>query len=75
MVSMATVDVILEHRGWHTKLVISPLLLVLGHLVWSRFKAKTMPFHPMVSNASDLICILMNFNENIKNDRKIAKSL
>ena len=31
MVSMATVNMILEHRGVHTKLVIYPLLLILDH--------------------------------------------
>ena len=31
MVSMATVNVILEHGGVHTKLLISPLLLTLDH--------------------------------------------
>ena len=39
MVSMAMVNVILEHGCVHTKLVISPLLLTLDHGTWSHFKA------------------------------------
>ena len=31
MVSMATINVVLEHGGVHTKLVISPILLILDH--------------------------------------------
>ena len=31
MVSMATVNMSLEHGGVHTQLVISPLLLILDH--------------------------------------------
>ena len=31
MVSMATVNVVLEHEGVHIKLAISPLLLILDH--------------------------------------------
>ena len=31
MVSMATINMILEHGGVHTKLVIYPLLLILDH--------------------------------------------
>ena len=39
MVSMATVNVILEHGVVHTKLVMSPLLLILNHYIWSQFEA------------------------------------
>ena len=31
IVSMATVNIILEHGGVHAKLVMSPLLLILDH--------------------------------------------
>ena len=36
---MATADVILEHGGVYTKLLMSPLLLILDHRTWSHFKA------------------------------------
>ena len=40
MVSMATVNVILEHGGVHTNLLRYPLLLIiLDHCTWSHFKA------------------------------------
>ena len=38
-VSMATVNVILEDGGIHTKLIISPLLLILDYCTWFHFKA------------------------------------
>ena len=73
IVSMTIVSMILEHGGVHTKLLISPLLRTLDHCGWSHFKALSLPFHPFVYNASYLICMFLNFNENIKNDRKIIK--
>ena len=36
---MATVNEILEHGDVHTKLIISPLLLILDYCIWSHFKA------------------------------------
>ena len=39
MVSMAFVNMILEHGGVHTKLLISPLLRILDHRTLSTFKA------------------------------------
>ena len=38
MVSMATVNEIHEHGGVHTKLIISPLLLILDYCILSHFK-------------------------------------
>ena len=37
----ATVSVILEHGGVHTKLLMFPLLPILDHCIWSHFKAYT----------------------------------
>ena len=41
---------------------------------WSHLKAKTTPFNPMASNENYLICIFVNFYENIKDGRKNAKT-
>ena len=40
---MATINEILEHGGVHTKLIISPLLLIriLDYCTWSHFNAYT----------------------------------
>ena len=64
MVSMATVNIILEHgvcmQNWsypHLSYTTEDGLIL---------KLKTKTFQPMASNASYLICIFMTFNENIK---------
>ena len=44
MVTMATVYAILEHGCVHTKLTISPLLLILDQVQWSR-----------ISNSGDMV--------------------
>ena len=59
MVFMAFVNMILEHGGVHTKLVIYPLLLTPDHKAWSRFKALALPFYPMVSYARSIIFIFL----------------
>ena len=41
---MATVNMNLKHGGVHTKLIISPLLIILDYRTWSHLKARTQPF-------------------------------
>ena len=66
MVSMATVSVILERGGVHTKLLMSSLLPILDDRIWSHFKAYTWPFYPIVSNPCYLFLnsVLRPFQDN-----------
>ena len=74
MVSMATINMILEHGGVHTKLVIPRCSLSKTTEPGFILKRKTKPFQPMVRNAIHLTCIFINFNENIKMTEKIVKN-
>ena len=74
MVSMATRYMILKTGGISTKSIVSRVLLFLEHTPWYQIEAKTHNFLPMVRYIYYLICIFMNFNEDLKNEVKIIKT-
>ena len=59
-------NVILENEGIHTKLVISPLLLILHHLFFLSLDIALLHYDKTYKS----FCIFMNFNENIKMTEK-----
>ena len=73
MVSMATINVILEHGVYIQNLSYIRYYVSQTTEPGLILKFRYCPFYTVVSNTRFPICIFMNFNENIKRYRKIVK--
>ena len=57
-----------NQRGYTYKLLISQLLVILEYQIGYQNNAKTKYFYLMGRYENNLICIFMNFNENIRKE-------